>query len=254
MQDPVFLAAVTATFFLAGTVKGVIGLGLPTITLGLMTLLLDLPSAMALLIVPSLVTNLWQASVGGHIRGILIKTWPFMVTATTTIWIGAQALSHVDLSYLSALLGLLLITYAAISLTGFHLSMSARTAFRSGPLYGISNGILTGMTGSFMVPGVLYLQATGMHRDMLVQAMGVLFTLSTAALALALGYGGSIDWDLGLASALGLIPAIFGMVLGRKIRGHLSEARFRRIFFAAILTLGLYIVARAVLSWSTLLT
>lgn len=242
------LAAAAATFFLAGTVKGVIGLGLPTVTLGLMTLLLDLPSAMALLIVPSLATNLWQAAVGGHIREILRQTWPFLLTATVTIWIGAQALSHVDLSYLSALLGLLLIAYAATGLAGFRLSMSAQSAFRSGPLFGITNGILTGMTGSFMVPGVLYLQATGMPRDMLVQAMGILFMLSTAALALALGHGARIDPELGLASALGLIPAILGMILGRKIRGYLSEARFRQVFFAGVLLLGLAIAANAVMS------
>tara|TARA_E500000318_G_scaffold35630_1_gene34765 strand:+ start:4850 stop:5596 length:747 start_codon:yes stop_codon:yes gene_type:complete len=248
MQDPTLLAAAAATFFLAGTVKGVIGLGLPTITLGLMTLLLDLPSAMALLIVPSLATNLWQASVGGHMREILRKTWPFLLTATVTIWLGAQALSHVELSYLSALLGLLLIAYAAIGLAGFRFSMSARTAFRSGALFGIANGILTGMTGSFMVPGVLYLQATGMPRDVLVQAMGMLFLLSTAALALALGHGAHVDPNLGLASALGLIPAILGMVLGRKIRGYLSEALFRRVFFAGVLLLGLAIAAKAVMS------
>ena len=248
MQDPTLLAAAAATFFLAGTVKGVIGLGLPTVTLGLMTLLLDLPSAMALLIVPSLATNLWQAAVGGHMREILLKTWPFLLTATATIWIGAQALSHVDLSYLSALLGLLLIAYAATGLAGFRLSMSPGAAFRSGPLFGIANGILTGMTGSFMVPGVLYLQATGMPRDMLVQAMGMLFMLSTAALALALGHSAHIDPELGLASALGLIPAIIGMILGRKIRGYLSEARFRQVFFAGVLLLGLSITAHAALS------
>tara|TARA_E500000318_G_scaffold34651_1_gene33919 strand:+ start:1388 stop:2134 length:747 start_codon:yes stop_codon:yes gene_type:complete len=248
MQDPTLLAAAAATFFLAGTVKGVIGLGLPTITLGLMTLLLDLPSAMALLIVPSLATNLWQAAVGGHMREILRKTWPFLLTATATIWIGAQALSHVDLSYLSALLGLLLIAYAATGLAGFRLSMSPGAALRSGPLFGIANGILTGMTGSFMVPGVLYLQATGMPRDMLVQAMGMLFMLSTAALALALGHSAHIDPELGLASALGLIPAILGMILGRKIRGYLSETRFRQVFFAGVLLLGLSITAHAALS------
>ncbi|WP_193173688.1 sulfite exporter TauE/SafE family protein [Nisaea nitritireducens] len=248
MESELLLAAAAATFFLAGTVKGVIGLGLPTITLGLMTLLLDLPSAMALLIVPSLATNLWQAAIGGHIREILRKTWPFLLTATVTIWIGAQALSHVDLAYLSALLGLLLIAYATTGLAGFRFSMSAQTAFRSGSLFGITNGILTGMTGSFMVPGVLYLQATGMPRDMLIQAMGMLFLLSTAALALALGHGAHVDPDLGLASALGLIPAILGMVLGRKIRGYLSEARFRQVFFAGVLLLGLAIAAKAVMS------
>ena len=57
MFDPVTIAAITATFLLAGAVKGVIGLGLPTVSLGLLTAALDLPTAMALLIVPSFATG-----------------------------------------------------------------------------------------------------------------------------------------------------------------------------------------------------
>ena len=81
-----------------------------------------------------------------------------------------------------------------------------------------------------------------------IQAMGMLFMLSTAALALALGHSAHIDPELGLASALGLIPAILGMILGRKIRGYLSETRFRQVFFAGVLLLGLSITAHAALS------
>ncbi|MBO6560881.1 MAG: sulfite exporter TauE/SafE family protein [Nisaea sp.] len=246
--DPALLAAVTGTFLLAGTVKGVIGLGLPTVTLGLMTLLLDLPSAMALLVAPSLATNIWQASAGGNARAILKRIWPFLATATVTIWIGAQALSRVDLSYLSALLGLLLVAYAVSGLAGFRLSLSPERARWSGPLFGTVNGILTGMTGSFMVPGVLYLQALGLTRDMLVQGMGMLFLLSTAALALSLGQSGLVSAELGMVSALGLVPAILGMVLGQKIRSRLSETLFQKVFFLGVLALGLYIVARAVLN------
>lgn len=243
--DPALLAAIAGTFLLAGTVKGVIGLGLPTVTLGLMTLLLDLPSAMALLIVPSLATNIWQAAGGGNARAILLRIWPFLGAATATVWIGAQALSRVDLSYLSALLGLLLVAYAASGLAGFRLSLSPEKARWSGPLFGMVNGILTGMTGSFMIPGVLYLQALGLTRDMLVQAMGMLFLLSTAALALSLGQSRLVSAELGMVSALGLVPAILGMILGQKIRKRLSEDRFRRVFFFGVLVLGLYIVARS---------
>ncbi|WP_420403459.1 sulfite exporter TauE/SafE family protein [Nisaea sp.] len=246
--DPALLAAITGTFLLAGSVKGVIGLGLPTVTLGLMTLLLDLPSAMALLVVPSLATNIWQASVGGNARAIFSRIWPFLVAATVTVWIGALALSRVDLSYLSGLLGLLLVAYAASGLAGFRLTLSPESARRSGPLFGAVNGVLTGMTGSFMVPGVLYLQALGLSRDMLVQAMGMLFTLSTAALALALGQSNLVSAELGMVSALGLLPAILGMVLGQKIRGRLSEELFRSVFLIGVLLLGLYITAQAALA------
>lgn len=243
MLDGTTLAAIAATFLLAGTVKGVIGLGLPTVSLGLLTAVLDLPSAMALLIVPSFMTNLWQASVGGHARALLRRLWPFLATATATVWIGAAALSCLDLAFLSALLGVLLIAYGGLNLAGVRLALPSRREVWAGPLFGTANGILTGMTGSFVVPGVMYLQAIGLPRDRLVQAMGMLFLASTLALALALQSQSLLTARLGLLSAAALLPAGLGMLLGQKIRRALSEARFRQIFFTAILLLGVYIVA-----------
>ena len=102
MFEPNYL--IIATFLLAGIVKGVIGLGLPTVSLALLALVFDLPSAMALLLVPSLVTNFWQALAGPQTRAVFIRLWPFLLTAGLTIWIGARALAEIDLSLLSALL------------------------------------------------------------------------------------------------------------------------------------------------------
>ena len=245
MFDGFTILTVAGTFLIAGTVKGVIGLGLPTVSLAILTVALDLPSAMALLLAPSLVTNLWQAFAGGNGKAIVHRLWPFLLTATVTVWLGATALTRVDLALLSALLGGLLVVYASLSLTGLHLAITTRQEAWLGPLAGTANGILTGMTGSFVVPGVLFLQAIGLPRDMLVQAMGMLFTVSTVALAAALQGNGLLTGELGTLSAAALLPAIVGMVLGQRIRQGLSEQLFRRVFFISLLLLGAYIIASA---------
>ena len=185
VYEPAVLVAIAGTFLLAGTVKGVIGLGLPSISLGLLAAALDLTSAMALLLVPSFVTNLWQALVGGHGRMLLRRLWPFLSLATVTVWAGAAALTRVNLDLLSALLGVLLAAYGAASLAGVRFSLDRRAEARAGPVLGIVNGVLTGMTGSFVVPGVMYLQAIGLARDALIQAMGMLFTVSFPAVAVS---------------------------------------------------------------------
>ena len=245
MIDTATLLIVTATFLLAGMVKGVIGLGLPTVSLALLTATLGLQPAMALMLVPSFVTNLWQALGGGHGRAILTRLWPFLAAATATVWIGAAAAAQVDVALLSALLGGLLVVYAATGLGRERLTLPPGSARWAGPLAGCVNGVLTGMTGSFMVPGVPYLQALGLPRDMLIQAMGVLFTLSTAALGLALAGRGLLSTDLGLQSVAAIPPALLGMALGRWLRGRLSGTTFRKVFFTALLVLGLYIIARS---------
>lgn len=244
---PTIIILIALTFLLAGTVKGVIGLGLPTVSLGLLTAALDLPTAMALLIIPSLATNVVQASVGGNAGTIIKRIWPFLLMATATVWIGATALTNVNLNILSCLLGLLLLSYATIKLAGIKFVIPVRRERLVGPVFGAANGILTGMTGSFVVPGVMFLQAIGMPRDMLIQAMGMLFTVSTLALALALQANNLITGALSSASALALVPALIGVFAGQAIRHRLSEARFRRIFFVSILILGLYITLKAVI-------
>ncbi len=245
MFEPVSVAAIAGTFLVAGTVKGVIGLGLPTVSLGLLTVVFDLTTAMALLVIPSLVTNVWQAVVGGHGRALLARTWPFLASATLTVWLGATVLTRVDLSLLSALLGALLVLYAGTSLAGFRPAIRARSELPAGVLFGAANGVLTGMTGSFVVPGVMFLQALGLARDMLVQAMGMLFTVSTLALAMALHGNGLWSTDLAVFSTAAVAPAILGMVAGRRVRRAISEEGFRRVFFVALLLLGAYIVARS---------
>ena len=247
MLDLFSITAIAGTFLLAGAVKGVIGLGLPTVSLGLLTATLDLTTAMALLIVPSFVTNLWQAVIGGNSRAILLRIWPFLVMATATVWLGATALTRLDLSLLSGLLGGLLVTYSTLNLSGVRLAISAQREVWAGPLFGTANGILTGMTGSFVVPGVMFLQAIGLSRDMLVQAMGMLFIASTVALGFALQGNSILTTQLSLISAAAVIPAAVGVVIGLRIRRRLSEKRFRQIFFIAILVLGAYIIAKAAL-------
>jgi hypothetical protein len=236
---------VLATYILAGAVKGVVGLGLPTISLAILTVALGLPEAMAILLLPSFLTNAWQAVAGGGWVPVLRRTWLFLAIAAGTVWIGGMALRRVELAHLSTLLGLLLITYGAVGLSGLRIAIPARAEKPAGILLGAMNGVLTGMTGSFVMPGVMYLQAIGLPRDQLVQAMGMLFTISTLALAVALGGNGLLTAELGLLSLIGILPAFIGMALGQRLRQKLSEALFRKALFTAIAGMGGFIVFHA---------
>jgi uncharacterized membrane protein YfcA len=245
MLDLFTLSAISLTFLLAGLVKGVIGLGLPTVSLGLLVAMFDLTTAMALLIMPSLITNLWQALVGGNLYSLLQRLWPFLLMASITVWLGSTALTSIDLWLLSALLGGLLVAYSLLSLSGFKLTFKDKHEPWIGVLLGMVNGILTGMTGSFAVPGIMYLQGIGLSRDQLVQAMGLLFSVSTIALAVALQRHNLLTGQMTLVSAIAVLPAILGMWFGQRLRQKLSEANFRRVFFVSIFLLGIYIIAKS---------
>ena len=248
MDDGYNVALIAATFLLAGTVKGTVGLGLPAISVGLLTALLGLTEAMALATIPAFLTNLWQAIAGRHGISLLTRIWPFLALATITVWLGSLALTNVDPRYLSALLGVLLALYAVVSLAGRRFEISAGHETAVGLVIGSLNGVFTGMTGAFSFPGVLYLQGLGLDKDQLVQAMGMLFALSSLALGLSLARIGFLNLNTAAISMLAMIPVTVGLVAGVRVRHNLSEASFRRLFFWSLLLLGLYIVAKALSS------
>jgi uncharacterized membrane protein YfcA len=245
MIDASTILVIAGTFMIAGTVKGAIGLGLPTVSLALLTVVIDLPSAMALLLVPTLVTNVWQAVMGGNGRVILGRIWPFFLMAALTVWIGAMTLTRVNLSWLSALLGALLVIYSAVNLGGVRFRVEPRHEVGVGILAGAVNGILTGMTGSFLVPSVMYLQAIKLPRDALIQAIGMLVTVSTLALGFALRQNNFLTIERGTLSLVALTPAMVGMIVGQRIRKGMSEQLFRKVFFIFLLALGFYIIVNS---------
>jgi uncharacterized membrane protein YfcA len=227
-----------ATFLLAGLVKGVIGMGLPTVAMGLLALALPPAEAAAILVVPSLVTNLWQLLAGPRFGALARRLWPMMagVVLGTIAGVGILAGNVASLAKIG--LGVALVVYALVGLAGIRLSVAARHETWLGPLVGATTGLVTGATGVFVIPAVPYLQAIGLEKDDLIQALGLSFTVSTVALALGLLRVDAWQVDSLWLSLLALIPALVGMQAGTWLRQRIAAATFRRVFFAGLLLLG----------------
>jgi hypothetical protein len=112
---------------------------------------------------------------------------------------------------------------------------------------GLTTGLVTGGTGVLVIPAVPYLQALGLEKDELVQALGLSFTVSTLALAAGLALRGAFHLDDLASSALAILPALAGMWAGQIIRGRVSAATFRRWFLIGLLLLGAEMLSRPLL-------
>jgi len=229
---------VIGTFVLAGMIKGVIGLGLPTVAMGLLGLAMAPTQAAALLIIPATLTNVWQLAFGGHLSGLVKRLWPMLLaiffgTGAGTLWIGMSG-GH----WVVRGLGAALLLYALSGLFLPTLRVGRHSERWLGPLCGVLTGVITSATGVFVIPAVPYLQALGLSKDELVQALGLSFTVSTLALAGGLLWRGALGGGELSASLLALIPAMLGMWLGQSLRQRISALWFRRVFFIGLGLLG----------------
>src|SRR5438552_18524213 len=114
------LLLVTTTFLLAGFVKGALGLGLPTVSMGLLAVSMPPAQAIAIVIVPAIVTNIWQTFGGPYLRDIMRRLWPLMLGTVIGIWLNAGLLTGPYAPYGTVILGVLLVVYAVTGLIKLH--------------------------------------------------------------------------------------------------------------------------------------
>ena len=233
------IAIVMLTFLLAGGVKGVVGLGLPTVSVALLSAAFGIEAALPLLVIPSFVTNVWQGAVGGHAVGLFRRFGVALAMIPVTTWLGYHYVFAEAPQVMDRVLGVALLVYAGLGLRAVRIPMPARAEPALTPVVGLVNGFVTGVTGTFVIPIVMYLEALGLRRDELVQMMGITFSVSTAALAVVLMMHGAYRVDAGFVSAAAVVPAIVGMVLGARLRTRLAPATFRKWLLVGLGVIGL---------------
>jgi uncharacterized protein len=240
------LIVIAGIFLIAGWVKGVVGMGLPTVAMGALGLIMAPVQAAALLVVPSLVTNVWQFIAGPATGSVSRRLASMMIFVCLGTAVGIKFLTSGASRWPSVALGMVLALYALLGLFLPKLSISRRHEAVVSPLIGGITGVLTGATGVFVVPAVPYLSALGLTKEELIQSLGLSFTVSTVALAIGLGASGSYTTGLVVSSFLAVAPALIGMFVGQAVRDRLDAVTFRRWFFIAMLLVGTYMAIKGV--------
>ena len=234
---------VIGVFALAGMIKGAIGLGLPAVAMGLLTLFISPFQAATLLIVPSMVTNVWQLFAEGHVLRLVRRFWSLLIGIIVgSVWSVFPTLGHGEFQS-EALLGGMLMLYGLYGLFAKNMPNLAPYEKYLSPVIGYLGGALTVATGVIVIPVVPVLQSLHLKRDDLVQSLGLAFTVSTLCLAVFLQQNRieAMPFDYKMA-LIALFPALVGMWLGTKIRYRIPEQKFRKVFFCGLVIFGGYMV------------
>ena len=235
---------ISITFIAAGLVKGVLGMGLPTVAMGVLSLFMAPATAAAMLVVPSLVTNVWQLLAGPAFGALLLRLGTMMLAVFAGTILSIDVLTGQSASLAGAALGAILALYGVFGLAAPQFTVSAKVEYWLSPLIGLVTGLITGATGIFVIPAVPYLNSLGLSKENLIQALGLSFTVSTIALACALSLSDQFRLEAASTSLLAVVPALAGMFFGQRVRDKLQPEPFRRWFFIGLVVLGMYMIAR----------
>lgn len=234
-------------YLLAGFVKGVIGMGLPTVAMGVLAAIITPAQAAAILIAPSLATNIWQMLAGPYLPALLRRLGPMLLGVGVGAWAASGIITGANARLAALGLGLALVAYSLLGLSRIRFSLDRRSEIWVGPIVGLLTGLVLSATGVFVLPALPYLQAIGLEKDELVQALGLHFTAGTFALAAVLWGGGAFEMHAATLSLFALAPAVVGMLAGQWIRKRVSVAIFRVCLFIGLLALGGNLVVRNLL-------
>ena len=248
-MDPLaFWAAMAVTLF-AGFVKGAVGFAMPLIMVSAFNGFLPPEMAVAGLILPTLVTNLFQATRQGMAAAIgsVVAYRRFLIGTVVFIVVSAPFLTVIPRVAYLLLLGVPVTAFAAAQLAGVPLALPLRHRARAEWGLGIVGGLFGGVSGIWGPPLLVYLLSVGAEKAETVRVQGVVFLIGAVALLVAHLRTGVADAEsLGFSAAL-VLPAMAGMVIGYRVQDRLDQARFRRLTQALLVLTGLNLVRQALL-------
>ena len=244
--DAATLGFLALALVLGGLTKGFGGSGLPTVSVAVMAIVIDAPTAVALMPVPLLVANARQAFRGGYFRGAIRRFWPLLLCLPVGTLFGVRLLTGMDPLTVTGLVGVIVVAFAILSQFRFEWRLSPRRDRQLQPFVGLSAGLIGGISSIFAPPIVMHMLALRLPKDEFVGTVGLAYLVGLVPMALALaGFGrlGQTELIWGVAA---LVPVFAGMFLGEWLRGHVSETLFRRALLILLLLSGLNLIRQAI--------
>ena len=241
------VATVVAAFLIAGVAKGALGMGLPTISVAIMGTALGLREAIPVLMIPSFLANLWQFTRPGPILPLFERFGMMNLMACVGIWTGTVLLFQIDPAVINSLFGGVVILYAIFSLTRVDFTLPPGREPLFGPPVGFFSGLLSGISGSLLLPVVVYLQALKLDKDTFVQAVGLSLFIGTVVWAAALYTDGAMTTAAWTLSAIAVPPVLAGMAVGQWLRGRIPENKFRTAIYIVLILLSANLVRKGLM-------
>ena len=246
-QPVQLLMIALVVYFIAGIIKGTLGIGFPTTAVSLLAQFADARTAITIVIMPMLITNVWQVLRSRRFVSVIRRIWMLLVLMLLFIAIFSQLASMVRVDILTVVLGGIVAVYALHSLYARSLELNPAHDTPAQVVAGISAGIMGGLVSVWAPPILIYLNARRLPKDQFVATAGVILMLGSCVLLLSYLQSGVLSYGLFLCSLLLVVPSLLGFSVGEIIRHRLSPQRFQRWLLWFFFIMGINLIRRALL-------
>lgn len=237
------VALVVIAFFTSG-LAGAVGMGGGILLIASMPGLVPVHAIIPIHAVTQLASNSSRVAFGWwHIDKSLIL--PFTVGAILGAWLGAEIYRDLNLDWLPAIIGLLILVITWVPLPQF--KTGGKAALVALGFYQTGLGMLAGATGPL---GGAVLRHYNTARDWLVVNTAVYMSVNhcvRVAVFALLGFSFA-PW---IWLILGMVIAgVLGSWVGTKLRSRIPQALFQRIFKVLVTVLALRMIVLSLIHFS----
>ena len=235
------------TYFLGGITQGILGVGLITVVISLLSFVIDVKETIALVIIPTIITSFFQMINGNNLKDIIKDTRYFLVFSTLIIVPGVFLLKVLESDLILIFIAILLFMNSSLSLSNRVVAIPNHQNSIIQVSAGSLNGFIIGLTSIYTMPFVFLLQSLKYNKEKTVQFMGLAFLLYSTMQFISFSYSKLISINTIVPSLIVTLPVIIGFLLGKKIRSFISEKLFKKLFYLMLLLMSGIILINAFL-------
>ena len=244
MDDLIWVAI--AVFIFAGTIKGTVGIGLPTASISILSQFYSPYTAISLVIFPMMLSNIWQMIRSGDFIRILKIFWPFGLMLMFFISIFTNLSAAIPVEIMMLILGVVIIFFVISSLFIHPPKLPQRFDKVGQVIAGSIAGVMGGLTAIWAPPMVIYLVSRRIEKDDFIRATGLLVTMGSVPLCIGYWMNGLMTGPLTGLSLMMVIPTLIGSNIGERLRRKINPAIFQKIVLVVFLLMGLNIIRQAI--------
>ena len=239
------MAIVAAGVLLGGFVKGVVGIGLPIVSVAVLSSVIEAQLALGIIMFPILFTNLWQSLHAGRPLDVLRRFWPLIASMLICVWLGTGLVVRLPGGALYGLIGVAVVLFTAINYFTPNWRLPASSERWAAPLAGAVSGLLGGLSTIWGPPLVMYFVMIRLSKEDFIRATGLIWFVASVPLLLGYRRNGILDDSTALLSLAACVPSFAGQWVGTWLRARIEQESFRKVLLIVFFLIGLNLIRRA---------